>query len=148
MHFTCTTFSELTTEELYTILQVRAKVFVVEQHCNYLDCDNLDKVAYHLCGFQDNQLVAYCRLLPKGSAYVNYCSIGRVLTIAEARSKGFGKNLMEEAIRYCKQIFNENIKIGAQAYLENFYTELGFVSTDHKYEEDEIPHISMLLLWK
>ena len=39
------TFNELTLEELYEILKVRAEVFVVEQNCAYQDLDELDKFA-------------------------------------------------------------------------------------------------------
>jgi len=43
MKFMIKTFQELTTEELYEILKVRAEVFVVEQNCVYQDLDEKDK---------------------------------------------------------------------------------------------------------
>jgi ElaA protein len=36
------------------------------------------------------------------------------------------------------------IRIGAQAHLEKFYGELGFVRSSDVYDEDGIPHIEML----
>ena len=36
------TFDELSTRELYEILALRSKVFVVEQNCPYQDLDGLD----------------------------------------------------------------------------------------------------------
>ena len=36
------------------------------------------------------------------------------------------------------------IRIGAQAYLKNFYESLGFVQTSDIYMEDGIPHMEML----
>ena len=42
------TFNELTLEELYEILKVRAEVFVVEQNCAYQDLDELDKFVLHV----------------------------------------------------------------------------------------------------
>jgi ElaA protein len=36
-------FNELSVTELYTILQLRNEVFVVEQNCVYQDADNYDK---------------------------------------------------------------------------------------------------------
>ena len=36
-------FHELTTQELYNILQLRSEVFVVEQECIYQDIDGKDK---------------------------------------------------------------------------------------------------------
>jgi ElaA protein len=35
------------------------------------------------------------------------------------------------------------IRIGAQAHLEKFYGELGFVRASDVYDEDGIPHIEM-----
>ena len=39
------TFKELSTEELYSILQLRSEVFVVEQNCVYQDIDFKDQNA-------------------------------------------------------------------------------------------------------
>jgi len=36
------------------------------------------------------------------------------------------------------------IRIGAQAYLERFYAELGFRRISDNYDEDGIPHLYML----
>ena len=41
-------FSELTTDELYAIIHLRQKVFIVEQDCPYIDADYTDQKAYHL----------------------------------------------------------------------------------------------------
>lgn len=59
-------FSELTTEELFEIYKLRALVFVVEQNCAYQDVDDADKQAYHLWLKDENDIVAYSRVLPKG----------------------------------------------------------------------------------
>ena len=47
-------YQELTSDELYEILKVRAEVFVVEQHCVYQDMDNLDQCAVHIYLRDDN----------------------------------------------------------------------------------------------
>ena len=56
-------FSELTPNELYSILQLRNEVFIVEQKCPYQDMDNKDLKSWHLMGIRDDKLVAYARLL-------------------------------------------------------------------------------------
>ncbi len=142
--FICKHFDTLTTKELYAILKLRMEVFAIEQQCAYQDCDDRDLQCYHLLGMQDGELVAYSRLLPTGLAYDDYCAIGRVLTKSTVRGQRIGKELMERSIALCKEMFNEKIKIGAQSYLEKFYSELGFKSTGHHYLEDEIPHMSMV----
>jgi ElaA protein len=91
-------------------------------------------------------LVAYTRLLPKGVAYGDYASIGRVVNSPKVRGLGVGKILMEESIRQMARLFpQEGVKIGAQSYLLRFYGSLGFVSTGEEYLEDGIPHTSMIL---
>lgn len=138
-------FAELDIQELYSILQVRSAVFVVEQNCPYLDADGKDKEAHHLCGWKDEALVAYARILPPGLAFAE-ASIGRVLTHPAYRRYGAGRELMEIAIgRALVQYDVTVIRIGAQLYLQQFYTSLGFQKVSDEYLEDDIPHIEMLL---
>jgi ElaA protein len=144
LHWTYKHFSSLTTQELYTILSLRNEVFVVEQNCVYLDSDNKDVDAWHLCGWKDDVLVAYVRILAPGVSYEE-ASIGRVLTNPAFRKHGYGVELMKVAIEKTLQQFEvEQIKIGAQLYLLNFYSSLGFTQTSEEYMEDGIPHIEML----
>ena len=144
--WTCKKFEELTAAELYCILNLRSQVFVVEQNCVYLDTDGRDAASYHLCGWLYNELVAYCRLLPPGAAYRHLASIGRVATHAAHRKEGYGKILMQNAIEKTIELFNViQIKIGAQQYLINFYSNLGFKVISEPYLEDGIPHVEMLL---
>jgi len=138
-------FNELSPHELYTIMQLRNEVFVVEQNCVYPDADNKDQLAYHLMGWMNEKLIAYTRLLPAGIAYPGYASIGRVATAASARGKGIGKELMNRSIEYIENLFGRSaIKIGAQLYLKKFYTEFGFNQSSHVYLEDGIEHIEMI----
>ena len=58
MDITIKTFQELTLDELYSLLQLRSEVFVVEQNCVYQDIDGKDKKALHVLGFKDKELVA------------------------------------------------------------------------------------------
>lgn len=142
--FTIKHFTDLSTNELYELLKFRAEVFVVEQNCPYQDCDDKDKFCWHLLGYEKGKLIAYARLLPYGLSYENYCSIGRVAVSLTCRNKNYGRLLMAAAIDHCEKEFGTEIKISAQAYLENFYRELGFVTVSEPYLEDEIPHIAML----
>lgn len=140
----CKTFSELSNEELYKILQLRNEVFVVEQNCPYQDCDNKDLKAHHLTAWEDGQLLAYTRLLPAGIPYELGASIGRVLTSSKARGKNLGKELMKKSIEKIYEMYGEiTIIIGAQLYLRRFYESFSFVQNGEPYLEDNIPHITM-----
>src|SRR5450759_5590166 len=76
--WSCKAFNTLTPDELYSILQLRNEVFVVEQNCVFQDCDDKDQQSYHFMGWQHNKLIAYTRLMPAGLAYEEI-SIGRVI---------------------------------------------------------------------
>ena len=138
-------FSELTTAELYDILQLRIEVFIVEQNCVFQDADYKDQSASHLMGYADNKLAAYTRLLPAGKSF-SEASIGRVVTAGFARNSGIGKKLMTESINRLYQLFGKQpIRIGAQLYLKKFYESFGFQQSSAVYLEDGIEHIEMLL---
>jgi ElaA protein len=139
-------FPDLTTTQLYEILRLRAEVFVVEQDCVYQDLDDKDQQAIHLLGMtKDGQLAAYTRIVDKGVSYPDFASIGRVITAPFARGKGLGRPLMQESIKSLFAQFGEQpIKIGAQAHLQKYYRSLGFVTVGEVYDEDGIPHVSMV----
>ena len=144
LQWECLPFNELTNQQLYSILQLRNQVFVVEQNCPYQDADDKDQKSYHLLGMMGNDLAAYARLLPKGVSY-EFPSIGRVVTSPKYRRSGAGVALMKEAIQRCNALFGKQpIKIGAQLYLKQFYGSLGFSQTSEMYLEDDIEHIEML----
>ncbi len=142
----CKYFTELSVAQLYDILRLRSEVYVVEQQCIFLDMDGIDKNCYHLFGYEQNNLVACCRLIAPHVAYPNKAAIGRVVNAASVRGKGIGKRLMYLAIEKCKQLFPSfSIKIGAQLYLKNWYGSFGFVPCGDIYLEDGIEHIHMEL---
>lgn len=147
MYWTTKKFEELSLSELYEIMVLRQVVFVVEQNCPYVDADGKDQLSFHLLGYDDNEdLVAYARLLPKGISYKDAVSIGRVVNSSKVRGKGVGKQLMEIAIQETKRLFgNEKITISGQCYLQEFYENLGFEIIGESYLEDDIPHFKMNL---
>ncbi|AKA70932.1 GNAT family N-acetyltransferase [Clostridium scatologenes] len=137
-------FKELKVEEIYKILEIRNKVFIVEQQCAYQDCDGKDENAYHLYLQDNDKIIAYLRILKKGVSY-DEISIGRVLVNKNYRGKGISREMMLKAINFIELNLNEKeIKIQAQAYLINFYKSLGFKEVSDEYLEDNIPHIDML----
>ncbi|MEA5138007.1 GNAT family N-acetyltransferase [Arcicella rigui] len=139
-------FRDLTTTELYQILQLRNEVFIVEQNCPFQDLDDKDFYSFHFMGFDTDtqKIVAYTRLLPPGISY-SEASIGRVVTSPMARGTGIGKVLMQKSIDTLEEMFaSANIRIGAQLYLKNFYESFGFQQDSEVYLEDGIEHILMI----
>jgi ElaA protein len=138
-------FDELTTTELYAILQLRSEVFVVEQNCVYQDVDGKDKKSFHLMAWQGDELVAYTRLVAPGVSFPE-ASIGRVITSPRQRGLGIGIILLEKSITHILETYHTNkIRIGAQLYLKKFYEGFEFVAEGDEFLEDGIPHIEMVL---
>lgn len=144
MIFNIKKFKELSTHELYAILQLRAETFVVEQDCVYLDLDNKDQKAYHVLGVLDTKIVAYARIFKPGDYFLE-SSIGRIVVKKDFRKLQYGYQLVENSIQFIEKNLQENnILISAQSYLFKFYSSLGFTQIGEEYLEDGIPHIKML----
>ena len=68
MYTSIKSFHELTVNELYDILQLRNKCFIVEQQVAYQDIDNFDKEGHHILLHDTwDNLVAYARTIPPES---------------------------------------------------------------------------------
>ena len=143
MEFTLKRFNELTVDELFEIYKLRVSVFVVEQHCPYQEVDDFDTSALHLCTREDGKLIAYLRILPKGTAFEEV-SLGRVISVN--RRCGVGSLLVKEGIRAAREKFGaESIVLEAQTYARALYEKQGFVQVSDEFLEDGIPHNKMRL---
>ena len=147
MHWLCLKFCELSSMQLYQLLKLRVDVFVVEQNCPYPELDDKDHQTdvYHLLGYQEGELVACARLLAPGISY-KQVSLGRIATAKTHRQHGLGKLLLTTALQQCELHWpQQDIQIGAQVYLINFYQRFGFKRHSADYLEDDIKHLDMLL---
>jgi len=143
-NFHIKTFDKLSTKELYQILQLRNKVFVVEQNCVYQDADAKDFVAQHIFLKDRDKIIAYLRICKPGDYFKNAC-IGRVVTDPDYRRQKIGHQIMQKAIDIITREMNENIiEISAQKYLLHFYRQLGFQEVGDEYLEDGLPHMKMI----
>ena len=145
IEWVCKHHSDLGKEQLYALLKLRSDVFVVEQKCAYPDLDgqDLEGDTYHLMGWEDDQLMAYLRLLDPQSQGGDVV-IGRVLTAPAGRGKGLGHEMMEQALKQAEKHWPQvPIYLSAQAHLQGYYGKYGFVVAGEEYLEDDIPHIGM-----
>lgn len=155
----------LSTSELYGILQLRSRVFVVEQDCVYLDLDGVDLLpgTQHLFLPSDDPTPrpaadshggtsgltveprAYARILPADfadgpAARSNARSVGRVVTSPDARGEGLGRRLLQEIVR----VFGHgSLTLNAQSHLAGYYGGQGFAVDGPEFLEDGIPHLPM-----
>ena len=138
-------FNSISKVELYDVLSLRQRVFIIEQDCFYEDLDYSDQDANHLLLYKDNKLIAYSRVFPPGIKY-DAASIGRIVTDLDYRGRGYGKIITQESIQFLKNNFPESdISISAQYRLVDFYENLGFEREGNVYLEDDIDHIKMTL---
>ena len=135
-------FEELTNSELYNLLKLRVDVFVVEQNCSYKELDDLDQTALHLWLEEENNIIAYLRILDRG-VESQFVSIGRV--ISSKRNCGYGKLILEAGIKAAVEYFKaEKIYIEAQTYAKAFYEKSGFKQISEEFIMDGIPHLKMI----
>lgn len=138
------TFDELNNYEVYEILRLRNRIFIVGQQSIYLDADNYDLKAMHLCAFHDNKIIAHARLFRSGEKIVP-ATFGRVLVDEHFRKYGIGRELVKRSIDTLHLKYKEDtIQIEAQLYLRDFYGDFGFTPSGEPYIEDNIPHIRMI----
>ena len=92
-------FPELTTNELYDILQLRNKCFIVDQQVPYQDLDNYDKESYHFCLYDsdNNNLVAYARVIKPNVRFIEP-SIGRVCINEQYRDGTYLNEIYKKVI--------------------------------------------------
>jgi ElaA protein len=138
-------FDDLGVRALYDALQLRGRVFAIEQQAIYLDADGADVASWHLLGRDAvGALQAYLRVVDPGVKYAEP-SIGRVITAPELRGCGFGRALMAEGLGGCERLWpGRAIRISAQSHLQRFYAAFGFETVSDEYLEDDIPHVQML----
>lgn len=131
-------FADLTTRELHDLLRLRVDVFVVEQNCPYPEIDGRDtEPATEHLWMQVGDDVAACLRILQGEGHA---IIGRVATAQGHRGHGYAAQLMRAAL---ERIRVQRTEIGAQAYLEEWYGQFGFVRSGSNYLEDGIWHLPM-----
>jgi ElaA protein len=137
-------FNNMSTYQLYKIMKLRQDVFIIEQNLNYRDLDGLDLLSGHLFGQDNNELIAYLRVVPPGEKYDDP-SLGRIVVKNNYRGNGLGYELVRKGIYFAEKEYGKvPIQIRAQAHLENFYTKFNFHMIAGPFESDGVPHIQML----
>jgi ElaA protein len=136
-------FAELDADQLYAILRLRQEVFVVEQDCVYLDLDGRDQQAIHIFGSESGTVLACQRCIAPGPACPD-SQLGRIVVHPEARGRDLGRELVRRGIEHNRARWpDSDIRINAQAHLQDFYSSLGFTAEGEEYLEDGISHRRM-----
>ncbi|HPF13137.1 MAG TPA: GNAT family N-acetyltransferase [Planctomycetota bacterium] len=141
------TLDELGPREVWELYRLRARVFVVEQQCFYLDPDDADghdQTRHVLARSASGTLAGYLRVLPPGLD-AHEPVIGRVVCAPEVRGQGLGHRLVQSALALVADLWpGTAVRLHAQTYLEAFYQSHGFDPVGESYLLDGIPHLEML----
>lgn len=143
LRWTWARFADLGVDNLYDLLALRCKVFILEQG-PYLDPDGIDRHAWHLLGRgAAGDALACLRLVDPGLKYKEP-SMGRVVVDKALRGSGLAHALVAEGLRQADLVWpGAGNRISAQAHLQGFYGRHGFQPVGEVYSEDTIPHIQM-----
>lgn len=134
--------ADLSPAVLYRLLQLRVRVFVVEQKAAYdeLDGRDLEPGTLQLWAEQDDEVVGTLRILTDTDCF----HIGRVVTAPVARGRGVGGEMLRRAIAHCTaRDPRRPILIDAQAHLAHWYARFGFTVRGAEFAWDGIAHLPM-----
>ena len=120
---------------------IREEVFCKEQGF-VNEIDDLEDSSFHLLYYFNDLVIGVCRFYElEKDIYI----IGRIAVLKEYRNKGLGREIVNSAISYIKELKAKKIYIYSQLHAVGFYEKLGFiVESDIFYEEDH-PHKKVYL---
>jgi predicted GNAT family N-acyltransferase len=126
--------------EIGEALDLRSRVFCGEQGVGLeADQDGLDPEALHLVAIDGGRLVGTCRLLFGDGV----ARLGRMAVEPDARGRGIGAALLDEAERESHAVGVARIRLHAQIAARSLYERGGFEQVGEVFLEEGIPHLSM-----
>jgi predicted GNAT family N-acyltransferase len=126
--------------ELNKAFKIRTTVFVEEQNVPLdLEIDGLDTEAEHFIFYLKDKPIGCARLRTDK----DFAKLERIAIIIEYRCKGYGKQLTNFLIDYCKQKKYKEIRLHSQTNVLDFYKKLGFKPVGKNFFEAGIEHIEM-----
>lgn len=130
--------AQIDPETLYDILWLRSRIFLEEQTVTEPDLDgrDIEPGSFLVWARECGEIAATARVLVEGDVWV----IGRVATDARFRGQGIAARLMRYTL---EAIGSRPAELHAQAHLEQWYEQFGFVRSGENYIEAGIEHVMM-----
>ncbi len=130
-------YESLSKRELHDILELRSRVFVVEQEITEEpEVDGRDPEAHHVMMWDGERLVGTVRILLDKAPV----KVGRVAVDKEFRGEGRGAAMMRAVGEY---LGNRHAKLHAQSHLEGWYAGLGWQRVGENFDIVGIDHVRM-----
>jgi len=126
--------------ELDDVLKIREIVFIKGQNCpRECEMDGLENKAKHVIVKYRGKTIGCARV----RFLENKAKLERIALLEDYRGKGFGREIMNYLIRYCKRKKVEEIFLHSQSYVKKFYEKCGFKPRGKPFLEAGIKHIEM-----
>lgn len=134
-----------TEEELEGAINVRMRVFVVEQQIPpEEELDDADATATHAVALHGVQAIGTGRMLVEEGDDEGTCRIGRMAVEREWRRHGVGGQILIFLEEQARQQGLTHCLLHAQDYVKAFYTRHGYVERGAVFLEAGILHVEMV----
>ena len=129
-----------TAEQMRQAHAIRRRVFIEEQSVpEEIELDADDAHAFHVLAILDGAAVGCGRFVVHGDEV----KIGRMAVLANLRTHGIGRAILESLMRAAKQRGFRRAILHAQISAEGFYLKCGYRPVGEVFEEAGIPHRKM-----
>lgn len=126
--------------EVFAALALRERVFCGEQGVSPAsERDGRDAEALHLVAVAEGGVIGTCRIVFDGPV----ARLGRMAVAAEARGRGIGAALLEEADRRARAGGAVRIALHAQQRARRVYERAGYEPRGAPFLEEGIEHMAM-----
>lgn len=146
------TWSQMTADDVYSVMKLRTDVFFLEQNITEEELDVHDRApgTIHLWAeVNPGVAAAYVRVVSQDPPPLEDLgiglSIGRLVVDKEFRGRGLGHALMREALGH---LVERDVILHAQARVAGLYAGHGFVSVGEPFDEAGIVHVRMVRRWE
>lgn len=116
-----------TEEDIAAAVAIQLQVFCAEQGISEAECQEGNADSVHLLALDGTAIVATARLRLQEAGEAE---VARVAVLPEYRSAGLGKRLVAEIEPLARELEVRQLVLHPHAYLEDFYTVLGYARTD------------------
>ncbi len=134
-----------TEAELEGVINVRMRVFVVEQQIPpEEELDDADATATHAIALHGDHAIGTGRMLLVEGDDEGTCRVGRMAVDQEWRRHGVGGQILEFLEEQARQQGLTHCLLHAQEYVKAFYAGHGYVERGDVFVEAGIPHVGMV----
>ena len=135
-------YAELTSKEVYDVLQLRERVFHLEKKMIFHDVDGQDFSARHLLGYYNEKLVCYLRVCLQNDILV----IGRIAVDYMHRRQGLGKMMVKNTLSNLREQYpGFPISLSSQLDHVAFYAALGFSREGLPFDRAGLATVNMVM---